>query len=283
MHHYSINAKTICAQHPNRYNHGKSWSFHFNAHTPANTHIRTPKHKQVLSFLFNKLRAHKKQITWMYLWLNSIWIESNRIEFNWITLIIILCTNALTHSLTRSPNFNQLSIQLKFVQLLNECVACRTPEEKKMVITSFHYLSMAGWLTGWLHLYNLSAFVAAASHAHTVVRGSKKYRTCVYFRRNFVWIFFFIMKIAFWIARVFRARTHIDTDNTIFVELRLGIRMLANTSTTPFIYVYYIRNKNTHTEHGDRPICVYDASDWAVSKPVRKVRGKPKTKRKTTI
>lgn len=141
MHHYFISM-------PNRYMHNtrigiimgnRDLSISMHTRTRTHTHTYAQTHQQVLSFFYsiNWERTRNKSHKCIYDWIP---FELNRIESHWLLFY------TQTHSLTHSPNFNKLSIQMKFVQLLNECVAHKTEK----IGDHFVSLFVDGWLADWL-------------------------------------------------------------------------------------------------------------------------------------
>lgn len=153
-----------------------SISMHTYTHTSTPESPNTSKHCHSYSINCERTRNKSHECN-IYDWIP---FESNWIESNWITLIIIiLCTNALTHSLSE---FQQIIDPIEIRSTVERM--CRTQEEKK---NDDHFVSL--FFDGWLHLYNFSAFVATAAAARTQWFRAEEIRTCVYFRQIFVQLF----------------------------------------------------------------------------------------------
>lgn len=120
-------------------------------------------------------------------------------------------------------NFNKLSIQSKFVQLLNENVSHKND----------HFVSFVFW---WLADF-IRKFKRVCITSHTVV---KKQNVRAFIFGEFLFNFFH-HENSFWMAR---SRTHTYTDNTIFVELRLET-------------CWQIRTEQTYLSPADRHMCMY--------------------------
>lgn len=128
-------------------------------------------------------------------------------------------------------NFNKLSIQSKFVQLLNENVSHKND----------HFVSFVfRWLADFI-----CKFKRVCITSHTVV---KKQNVRAFIFGEFLFNFFH-HENSFWMAR---SRTHTYTDNTIFVELRLETCWQIYRDTA-----YTLRTEQTYLSPADRHMCMY--------------------------
>lgn len=195
MHYYFINAKTIYTTPKSVINMGNrdlSISMH-SAHTQILVRPNTSNYCHSYSINCENTRE-TNHIECMNSY--SIWIELNPIESHWILFY------AQTHALTLRITINYRSNWISFNCWTN--VSHTRVKKKWWSLRFIIFRWLVGWLTGWLHLYNLSAFVAANSHIHSGSEEEKYVRAFIFGKFLFN---FFIMKIAFWIARLAHAHT----------------------------------------------------------------------------